>query len=39
MADEKPGILDVTCDVAIEIEGEEKPAVAAEWIFRIVLAQ
>ena len=28
----KPGQILVTLDVTIEIEGEERPAVAAEWL-------
>ena len=29
---EKPGRYDVVWDVAVEIEGEEKPAIVAKWI-------
>jgi hypothetical protein len=29
---EKPGRYDVTWDVAVEIDGAERPAIVAKWI-------
>jgi acyl dehydratase len=34
----KGSAIDVTRDFRVEIEGEEKPALVAEWITRIVFA-
>ena len=32
VADRGPGVLQATTEVSVEIEGEEKPALLAEWV-------
>jgi acyl dehydratase len=32
--EEKPGVLDTIFDASVEIEGNDKPALVAEWIIR-----